>query len=140
MNGRYILIGQTPVPCEDLFEWGRWMQNADRVVLSTTVGEWRVSTVFLGLDHQLGDGGPPILFETMIFLTAAERRPNESLDDLFRRIRPLEEAADQELVGYQRRYSDWIAAESGHEAAVRLVEERTGTARADQPDWKEAAK
>jgi hypothetical protein len=129
MNGRYILIGQTPVPCEDLLKWGRWMQSADRFVLRTVVGEWCVSTVFLGLDHQFGDG-PPILFETMIFLITAARQPDESLDDLFRRVRPLEEAADQELIGYQQRYTDWPGAEAGHEVAVHLVEERTGAVRA----------
>jgi hypothetical protein len=128
MNGRYILIGQTPVPCEDLLEWGRWMQDADRIVLRTVIGEWRVSTVFLGLDHQFGQG-PPILFETMIFLTAAERRPDESLDDMFQRTRPLEEAADQKLVDYQRRYSNWSSAECGHEEAVRLVEQLTDAPR-----------
>jgi hypothetical protein len=30
------------------------------------VGEVRVSTVFLGLDHSFS-GGPPLLFETMVF-------------------------------------------------------------------------
>lgn len=29
-----------------------------------TVGETRVSTVWMGLDHQFGDG-PPLIFETM---------------------------------------------------------------------------
>jgi hypothetical protein len=129
MGGRYILIGQTPVLCEDLLEWGRWMQEADRVVLRTVVGEWRVSTVFLGLDHWFGVG-PPLLFETMIFLTAAERRPDESWDAWFQRSRLLEEAAaDQKLAGYQRRYTDWTAAECGHEEAVRLVEQLTGAPR-----------
>lgn len=30
------------------------------------VGEWNVSTVFLGVDHQFGNG-PPVLWETMVF-------------------------------------------------------------------------
>jgi hypothetical protein len=30
------------------------------------VGGYTVSTVFLGLDHQHGDG-PPLLFETLVF-------------------------------------------------------------------------
>lgn len=33
----------------------------------TEVGELRVSTVFLGLDHNFTGKGPPILFETMVF-------------------------------------------------------------------------
>lgn len=32
----------------------------------TEEGDWEVSTVWLGLDHQWGDG-PPHIFETMIF-------------------------------------------------------------------------
>jgi hypothetical protein len=110
VNGRYILIGQTPVPCEDLLEWGRWMQDAKRQVMRTDVCDYFVSTVFLGLDHRFGDG-QPLLFKTMIFLRA---ELNTGLT---------------ELVDYQRRYSDWTAAECGHEEAVRLVEQLTGAPR-----------
>lgn len=42
-------------------EW----EAGHRVGLST-VGVYRVSTVFLSIDHNWGDG-PPILFETMVF-------------------------------------------------------------------------
>lgn len=51
----------------------------------------RVSTVFLSLDHNWGDG-PPILFETMIF--------------------------GGEHDGYQERYRTWEEAEEGHEIAL----------------------
>lgn len=69
--GRYILVGHTPVRCDDLLEWAEWEERALRdgsyVVAKTNVSSSvEVSTVFLGLDHQWGDG-PPILFETMIF-------------------------------------------------------------------------
>jgi hypothetical protein len=65
--GLYILDGKTPKPVSDLFAWGRWYQKADRRVAKTTLTNGsRVSTVFLGLDHQYGRG-PPVLFETMIF-------------------------------------------------------------------------
>lgn len=48
--------------------WGRWFEHfPNRQVLLTKVSPTvRVSTVFLGLDHQFGDG-PPLLFETMVF-------------------------------------------------------------------------
>lgn len=54
-----------------------------------------VSTVFLGLDHNWG-GGPPLLFETMIF-TDGEG-------------------------GYCRRYSAWEEAEAGHWETVRMLD------------------
>ena len=66
--GRYILIGQTAVPEPDLEKWFEWYEGvgADRVVFQTDLPSGMVSTVFLGLDHQWGDG-PPLLFETMVF-------------------------------------------------------------------------
>jgi hypothetical protein len=69
MADRYILEGHEPKPCEDLMEWARWFEAAGekRIVAQTEVGnDVKVSTVFLGLNHSW-DGGPPLLFETMIF-------------------------------------------------------------------------
>lgn len=68
--GRYILDDQwRPIPCPDLMKWGMWMQGAVRTVAldSWNDGELRVSTVFLGLDHNYEPEGPPVLWETMIF-------------------------------------------------------------------------
>jgi hypothetical protein len=40
---------------------------ADNTLLKTTVSEhFDVSTIYLGLDHNWGDG-PPLIFETMVF-------------------------------------------------------------------------
>lgn len=63
----YILDGTTPVPEPDLYAWGQWFQSADRHVGDDAIGDSRVSTVFLGIDHAFTDNGPPILFETMVF-------------------------------------------------------------------------
>lgn len=103
MSDKYILEGKTPVPCDDLMTWARWMEKANRTVRKDTatvrvagepVGEVRVSTVFLGLDHSFGEG-PPLLFESMIFGG------------------PL----DQE----QDRCSTWEAAEKMHEKMMERV-------------------
>ena len=59
--------GRTPIPCDDAMEWGRWFEDADRVVFQTQVGPYQVSTVFLGLDHSFHEGGLPVLWETMVF-------------------------------------------------------------------------
>jgi len=50
----------------ELMDWAQAFETDDRVVASDYVGDVHVSTVWLGLDHQYGDG-PPLIFETMIF-------------------------------------------------------------------------
>lgn len=97
-TAKYILRGHTPVPV-DLMTWATWFEVAsNRIVAQTDVGPVQVSTLFIGLDHQWGNG-PPLLFETMIF--------GGEHDD------------------YQRRYSSWTEAVDGHAVAVALVGART---------------
>lgn len=52
MTEKYILDGDTPVECDNLLKWGQWMENHNnrRVDLWEKNGV-KVSTVFLGLDH-----------------------------------------------------------------------------------------
>ena len=102
--GQYILGGEeghTPIPCYSLFEWGKWMQAHSRMVAWTGGANKFVSTVFLGLDHRHWGEGPPIVFETMLFL-------NGSGEDM-------------------ERYSSWDDAETGHKAFVRrfLIDRKT---------------
>jgi len=67
MSGNYKLDDSgEPVLCTDLMEWGRWYETANRHIADETIGDVRVSTVFLGIDHSFG-AGPPVLFETMVF-------------------------------------------------------------------------
>lgn len=66
-NDKFILDASgNPIPEPDLITWGKWMQTGNRKVKVAQVGESKVSTVFLGLDHNWGDG-PPTLWETMVF-------------------------------------------------------------------------
>lgn len=68
MNARYILNADgKPVPEPDLVAWARWYEAADRHVAKDQIGEVRVSTVFLGIDHSFGRPGGPVLWETMVF-------------------------------------------------------------------------
>ncbi len=62
----YVLEGHEVKQPADVLEWGRYFEKADRHVAKTDVGPFWVSTVFLGIDHQFGEG-PPLLFETMVF-------------------------------------------------------------------------
>lgn len=68
-HSRYILDERgEPVQEKDLFTWAEWLEKSreQRIVRQEWVGEWQVSTVFLGLNHRWGEG-PPILWETMVF-------------------------------------------------------------------------
>lgn len=68
MRDRYILNDDgEPVPEPGLYRWGRWMGTHNRHLAQNRVGKIRVSTVFLGLDHDYTRQGPPVLWETMIF-------------------------------------------------------------------------
>jgi hypothetical protein len=67
-NLKYILLDNgIAVPCPSLKAWCDWYETHDRVIRQEVIGRSMVSTVFLGLDHNFYDDGPPILFETMIF-------------------------------------------------------------------------
>lgn len=94
MSRWYKLDGHTPVPCE-MMEGVIALENSEsRQVHFTKLADYEVSTVFLGFDHA-HFGGPPLLFETMIF--------GGNHDD------------------FQRRYSTWDEAAVGHANAVRLA-------------------
>lgn len=94
MTERYILKKHEIVPCPDFIEWAKWFEGADRIVDKTTIGESKVSTVFLGLDHSFGSG-PPLVFETMVF--------------------------GGKLADEMDRYSTWDEAVTGHENMVKRV-------------------
>lgn len=49
------------------------INGENRRVDESQIGNYRISTVFLGIDHNWNDYGPPILFETMIFGPHFER-------------------------------------------------------------------
>lgn len=98
----YVLRNKVPV----LATPEVWAQDAERRsrrfdadpwrVARTEIGDIRVSTVFLGLDHSFLGQGPPLLFETMIF------------------------GGDRE--GEMMRYSTWAEAELGHMEVVESLE------------------
>jgi hypothetical protein len=98
MSGWYVLggpDGKTPIAEPDSMRWGTWLEHADRCVAVTGNDDRRVSTVFLGLDHNFGDRSQPVLFETMVFGGAH--------------------------AGEQERYCTWDEAEYGHKRYVELV-------------------
>ena len=98
MSDRYILEGHKVVPCENLMEWAKWYETANRHVAKTQISEdVTVSTVFLALNHSFSDG-EPVLFETMVF--GGEY--------------------DEEI----ERYSTWEQAEKGHQKWVDKIKSK----------------
>jgi len=71
-----------------------------KIIKQTTYGDFFVSTVWLGLDHDFLKKGPPIIFETMIFIN------NDR---------------EHELDGYMDRYSTEVSAILGHKKACKLA-------------------
>lgn len=101
ITGKYILDeNNNPIPCPELLKWSQWVDDAARSgrrhVGDTRKYGIRVSTVFLGLSHSLGDPGPPVLFETMIF-------------------------RDGECDDFQTRCCTWNEAVLMHEEACRIA-------------------
>jgi hypothetical protein len=99
MNHRYILDENgEPVLCEDLMEWAMWMGTGERRVDFTDLIGIRVSTVFLGIDHNFSGHGPPVLWETMVF-------------------------GEEEGGTRERRYTSRAEAIAGHAETVAAVKE-----------------
>lgn len=88
----YYDLDANPISRE---EWAELFEDfPGRQIGDTEVGDVRVSTVWLGLDHQYGDG-PPLIFETLIM--------------------------GGELDGEMWRYPTRKDAVAGHDRAVALV-------------------
>lgn len=90
----WILRDRKPVAAGSLTEWAAWFEQFDnRRVADDSIEQpehdpVRVSTVFLGIDHNFGGAGPPLLFETLVF--------------------------GGPLDGETYRYATWDQAEAGH--------------------------
>lgn len=63
----YILDEKGNPVVADLDTWCKWIKKAERHVADENIGPYRISTVFLGLDHNYTNHGPPILWESMVF-------------------------------------------------------------------------
>lgn len=94
-------------------EWGAQLKEGRRVALThvdTPDGRHiLVSTVWLGLDHNFGDDGPPLIFETMTF--------DQTGDD----PEDPERGAWEDIEA--RRYPTLEAALNGHEEVTRWVQQ-----------------
>lgn len=101
---KYILLDDgTTVPEPDILKWAQWVEVNDAHIAEDRLPSGvRVSTIFLALDHSFFSGGPPILFETMIFRGEHD--------------------------GYQDRYATRDEAIAGHAKALALAKGEAGAA------------
>lgn len=67
-NMRYILVNGVATPEKDLNKWATWLGDINnKRIKQYLINDVRVSTVFLGINHNFGGNGDPILFETLVF-------------------------------------------------------------------------
>lgn len=118
LMGTYTLDeNHEPVAVKDLLEWGKWFEGNDRQVGLDLIGDFRISTVFLGMDHNYFQGESPILFETMVF---DHSKPREVKLDGGPPVTVYDDLG-------QWRYSTWDEALEGHRRVVELA--KTGNFR-----------
>jgi hypothetical protein len=90
----YILKAREVVEI-DMIQWAKWFKQAGRIVARTKINKKvEVSTVFLGIDHQL--------FETLPF-------------------RIISQSSREGLEHFMRRYSTWSQALQGHNEVCEEV-------------------
>jgi hypothetical protein len=94
----YKLEEHKPVEVKDGLEFAEWYEKAGdrRIVARDEIGDFLVSTVFLGIDISPADFATPVLFETMVF-------------------------KNEKDAGMTMRYATWEEAEVGHRRAVLRV-------------------
>lgn len=108
-NHYFLHEDHSYTPC-DLMTWAAQLEvlvNAGKKhVAYDIVDGFRISTVWLGLNHNFLDIGRPLLFETMIF------------DD---------EGACGWDYHYQERYTTWDEAVKGHQEAIEWLKAQINT-------------
>lgn len=125
--GYYILDGDNNlVHMDDVIDWSYAMQRmraaGTNIVKQENVGQFWISTVFLGLDHnfnRMWGEGVPLVFETMVF----EREDDEPtyVSNIFEKLR-FSGGIDWHDIEMSR-CSTWEQAEAQHAAVVRHITE-----------------
>ena len=130
---RYFLNEKgEPVRCEDLMEWAEHFEIQNRRVAETTAGDLWVSTVFLGIDHNW-TGGPPILWETMIFCNSDEDHPLHNWQDRCSGSREQAVAMHERCVTHVK---EWRALDTFPRRLRRFLKRKTKNAIEVVKSWK----
>jgi hypothetical protein len=79
----------------------RILESPERMVEQTSVNQYWISTVFLGLNHNYYLEGPPPWFETIVFEEKKGKRERSSR--------------------FVRHYTTWAEVEAGHRSMVEII-------------------
>jgi hypothetical protein len=113
MTRHYILEPDHSVREVSWMTWAEWFERNRQPVAKDETRLFCISTIFIGIDYS---GGPPLLFETMVF------EKQTKIVEMFDRLVRTREAIDQV------RWSTWDEAVHGHEAMVRRFKHREAKA------------
>jgi hypothetical protein len=114
---QYILENKVPVEVSifgDFVKMMAFQESGGMIVKQEYFGNFYISTVFLGLDHNFGTG-KPVLFETMIFTT-------EPTDFYFNGNKYQDTSSGHAFEYFQTRCCTYDQAEIMHKSNVRIVE------------------
>lgn len=101
--GQYFILEKGEVKEVDMPAWAAWFETCGReriIKQNYTWHGYKVSTVFLGLNHNWGEG-PPMIFELMVFSPFGRGMGNDI---------------------YQERYSTLEHAKLRHKQILRLCQ------------------
>ena len=56
-----------PTPSDNLEQWVKWFETANRIVAKTRDEQAVILTLFLGINYNWQRKGPPVLWETLVF-------------------------------------------------------------------------
>lgn len=108
-HGNHFILINKAKKRVSLLEWAEWFErtskrgNKERIVKQETIGAYKVSTVFLGLDHNFTGKGESLLYETMIFDKEYFENEGKGKNDIYARC------------------STWGKAEKQHQKAVESI-------------------
>lgn len=133
-----------PIRALNFLTWARWYETADRRVVETRTKLFWISTVFLGINYNWGDG-PPHIYESMAFLQPRKRDIAAVLGDS-----PLIGAGelcdrystrDQSIAGHIAMVTECLALEAQHKHAdlERILRRKAPSARRAKIQMKKAA-